>query len=55
MDRDKDIILKERIVEKVTEMLDCAKNVDCGGGFEIIIRYIKGELITKIDFLDKDY
>jgi hypothetical protein len=52
MGKENDESLRDRVIEKVIEMLECAKNIDNGGNFEITIKYINGELTTKIGFLE---
>lgn len=47
-------LLKEVVVNKVLEMVDCAINVDKLDFFEINLKHVNGELITKVEFSDKD-
>lgn len=47
-------LLREVVVSKVLEMVKCAENVGKLDFFEINLKHVNGELITKIEFSDKD-
>ena len=46
--------LKDKIINKAAEMVDCASMIGRQDYFEITIKHINGELITKMEFSDKD-
>lgn len=46
-------LLKENILNKVDEMVDSIVALGREDFFELNIKYIKGEIITKAEFSDK--
>gem|GEM_PF-1238034 len=46
--------LKERIIDKVDEMVDCVEMVGKMEYFELHIKHVNGELICKTEYSDKD-
>lgn len=47
-------LLKNKIAAKAIEMVECAEKIGKQDFFEINIKHINGELITKMEFSDKD-
>lgn len=46
--------LKERIVEKAREMVDCIEKIGKTDYFEINIKHVNGEIISKTEFSNKE-
>ena len=46
--------LKSNVVEKVSEMVDCVSLIGKQDFFEVHIKVVNGEVITKVEFSDKD-
>lgn len=46
--------LKSNVVEKVSEMVDCVSKIGKQDFFEIHLKIANGEVITKVEFSDKD-
>jgi hypothetical protein len=46
--------LKDKIIDKAAEMVDCITQIGRQDYFEISIKHINGELVTKMEFSDKD-
>ena len=46
--------LKEWIIDKVNEMVDCIEMVGKSDYFELHIKHVNGELICKTEYSDKD-
>lgn len=51
---EKDDSLKNKIINKAAEMVDCIMKIERQDHFEITIKHIKGELVTRMEFSDKD-
>lgn len=52
---DRDIeSLKAQIMERILEMVECAENIDCMDNFEIYLKYVNGEFVTKLEFSNKN-
>lgn len=45
--------LKSSIVAKVSELIDCVQKLGRSDLFQITVKHINGELITRTVFLDK--
>lgn len=46
--------LKERISEKAGELVDCIEKMGKTDYFEINIRHVNGEIISKTEFSEKE-
>jgi len=46
--------LKERIIEKAREMVDCIEKIGKTDYFEINIKHVNGEIISKTEFSNKE-
>jgi hypothetical protein len=46
--------LKKQIVIKVSELVDCIERLDKQDYFEISMKHVNGELISKTEFSEKD-
>ena len=46
--------LKERIVEKAGEMVECIEQIGKTDYFEINIRHVNGEIVAKTEFSNKE-
>jgi hypothetical protein len=46
--------LKERIVERAGELVDCVERIGKTDYFEINIRHVNGEIISKTEFSEKE-
>lgn len=46
--------LKERIIEKAGEMVDCIERIGKTDYFEINIKHVNGEIISKTEFSNKE-
>jgi hypothetical protein len=46
--------LKAQIMERILEMVECAENIDCMDNFEIYLKYVDGEFITKLEFSNRN-
>lgn len=46
--------VKSNIVDKVSEMFDCVAKIGKQDFFEIHLKIVNGEVITKVEFSDKD-
>lgn len=51
---DKNNKLKERIIEKTGELVDCVQRIGKADYFEINIKHVNGEIISKTEFSEKD-
>jgi len=49
-----DTTLKKQIMYKAAEMVDCIIKIGRQDYFEITIKHVNGELVTKLEFSDKD-
>jgi hypothetical protein len=47
-------VLKNKIINKISEMVDCIIKIGRQDYFEITIKHVNGELVTKLEFSDKD-
>lgn len=47
-------ILRNSILSKINELLDCVQTLGKSHFFEITIKHRNGELITETNFSDKD-
>lgn len=46
--------LKERIVEKVGELMDCIEQLGKTDYFEISIKHMNGDVVSKTEFSEKE-
>lgn len=47
-------VLKSKILAKAAEMVECAGKIGKENFFEINIKHVNGELVTKMEFSDKE-
>jgi hypothetical protein len=51
---EKNNTLKDKIIDKTAEMVDCVTKIGRQDYFEITIKHVNGELFTSMEFRDKD-
>ena len=47
--------LKKSVISKVSELIDCVQKLGKSDLFQITVKHVNGELITKTVFLDKKH
>jgi hypothetical protein len=47
-------MIKKQIVSKVSELVDCVEKLEKLDYFEITVKHVNGELISKTEFSEKD-